>query len=761
MARPQTSNAAVSRSYSPNNSSQSPPRPSTSPTKTRNIIPVLKNISTLNNGVVESGLTMATAVRSRSNLSSLPTPHEIDFVGQLSAERHGGNNLLCSRALEMQPTTDGVLSSRGVNHRSTESYINNVVLLTNQLDHGSRYEKRTLQMGQIYFQRAMSYASLGSYSKAMYDYGIAIEIFNAHKHPCGVCYFNRALLHYSQQDIKAALADIDTAIDVSPGNSTYFNTRALLLRKSGDFIRSISDVELVKRLKKKKDESDEKKHIRRVSVKPLTASKALVNGGKDEAKRELVTQPRKSLLLTSGGAPDKAHTPSSHHSDSIISYLTKPGKQRSKLERHKIANVLKHFEFFALMKDDEKALSDISGKITIKKFAINEYIFHQGDTGDVFYILLQGAVSITSFVPSARGGESIERVWKMLHKGDHFGETALKSVNGKRSANAKCTQESILIVITCDDYHLIQSEHEVFLREMKLNMVARCPAFCSIDSDTLNKVVDKMHIKRYDAQTVITNRGDKASELSLIRKGMVKVLKSTPLELCESNGGENDAVTTGGGSDESPGIWVIQRNWREIMEPMSKNMTMQETLDSEHSNNHDFTVGVLGSGEFFGELAVLDETEYSPVTVIACTNVELYVLDVADIKECGLHIDHNLKKFLVESMVLHNPPAKKVAHYFRSKVNWEGKKEKILESCMSGKWIEGKRRSSMLKRLENMDTNDKGNDTNSGRRRRESQKLVPVVDSDEKTTKPKKYNSKLLKQQFSLRSITGKKKFQF
>jgi hypothetical protein len=77
--------------------------------------------------------------------------------------------------------------------------------------------------------------------------------------------------------------------------------------------------------------------------------------------------------------------------------------------------------------------------------------------------------------------------------------------------------------------------------------------------------------------------------------------------------------------EDSPGIWVIQRNWREIMEQKANNLTMREELDAE-KNNHDFTVGVLGSGEFFGELAVLgDETDYSPVTIIACTNVELYV----------------------------------------------------------------------------------------------------------------------------------------
>ena len=408
------------------------------------------------------------------------------------------------------------------------------------------------------------------------------------------------------------------------------------------------------------------------------------------------------------------------------------------------------------MKDDEKALEDLCGKISMKRYNENDYIFHQGDHGQIFYVLFSGAVSITSFVPNTiRGEKDIERVWKMLHKGDTFGETALKSEDGKRSANAKCTQSSILLTVECDDFHAIQDEHEVFLREQKLKMVARCPAFSAIEPDILNKVVDKMHIKQYDAQTVITNRGDKAQDLCLIRRGMVKVLKSTPLEYCETDEGR------GGGDglreEESPGIWVIQRNWREIMEPKAKNMTMQETIESE-KNNHDFTVGVLGSGEFFGELAVLDETEYSPVTVIACTNVVLYVLTAQDIKDCHLHIDHNLKKYLVESMVTHNPPAHKVAHFFRSKVNWEVRKDRILESCMSEKWIAGKRNSNFLKRIES------GSATTleyvgGGREKKERKTLIEQKEAKEAGTK--KVNPKLLKQQFSLKSIATSKKFKF
>ena len=146
------------------------------------------------------------------------------------------------------------------------------------------------------------------------------------------------------------------------------------------------------------------------------------------------------------------------------------------------------------------------------------------------------------------------------------------------------------------------------------------------------------------------------------------------------------------------------------------------------------------------------------MTIVACTNVELYVLTEQDIEDCFLKTEHEFKKALEKSMVLHNPPAQKVAHFFRSKVNWEVRKDKILESCMSEKWIAGKRNSNFLKRIES------GSATTleyvgGGREKKERKTLIEQKEAKEAGTK--KVNPKLLKQQFSLKSIATSKKFKF
>ena len=160
------------------------------------------------------------------------------------------------------------LSARGKHHRSTDHFISLIVMLSNQLDHSSRYEKKTLAMGHIYFQRGMAYAFIGSGDKAIKDYGMCIEIFNQHKQPCSQAYFNRSILRYDEggkEGLAAALEDVSTAISQDPGNITYFKNRALLLRKKDDFLKSITDVEFVNRLTKKKIET-EKKSGRRLSL---------------------------------------------------------------------------------------------------------------------------------------------------------------------------------------------------------------------------------------------------------------------------------------------------------------------------------------------------------------------------------------------------------------------------------------------------------------------------------------------------------------
>ncbi|HEX2165267.1 MAG TPA: cyclic nucleotide-binding domain-containing protein [Thermoanaerobaculia bacterium] len=66
-----------------------------------------------------------------------------------------------------------------------------------------------------------------------------------------------------------------------------------------------------------------------------------------------------------------------------------------------------------------------------KKLAAGEPIFHEGDPGDAMYVVLDGRVMISKFIPGA-GEEALA----FLERGDYFGEMALID-RQPRSADAK------------------------------------------------------------------------------------------------------------------------------------------------------------------------------------------------------------------------------------------------------------------------------------------------------------------------------------
>jgi hypothetical protein len=125
-------------------------------------------------------------------------------------------------------------------------------------------------------------------------------------------------------------------------------------------------------------------------------------------------------------------------------------------------------------------------------------------------------------------------------------------------------------------------------------------------------------------------------------------------------------------------------------------------------------------------------------------------------------------------------------------VSWEVRKDRILETCMSEKWIEGKRRSNFMKQIENgemggnikelMEAKEfkdskgrRGSQPGMKEERRKTLQKAPGMDSPKGagrnriSTMGRKRLEKqakvvapsLLKQQFSLKSLATSKRFQF
>ncbi|GLE10959.1 hypothetical protein PINS_up023232 [Pythium insidiosum] len=78
---------------------------------------------------------------------------------------------------------------------------------------------------------------------------------------------------------------------------------------------------------------------------------------------------------------------------------------------------------------------------------------------------------------------------------------------------------------------------------------------------------------------------------------------------------------------------------------------------SEVRVTEDVTVGILASGQIFGELCVLQPGQSSQVTIRAQTMVEVLLLAQDDLARLRVQYHSGVMNALQESLLFHNPPA--------------------------------------------------------------------------------------------------------
>ncbi|MEM7331763.1 MAG: cyclic nucleotide-binding domain-containing protein [Chloroflexota bacterium] len=130
------------------------------------------------------------------------------------------------------------------------------------------------------------------------------------------------------------------------------------------------------------------------------------------------------------------------------------------LRQHYKIQLLKRIEWFADMPQEE--LTVIANKIHAKSFNRNDILFQRGDTGDAFYIIIQGWVS--AFVHSDKGSAI---VLNQLGPGEIFGEMAILEDKPRSAGIMALTPLEVLTLERTEFIALLQEHAPIALETLR------------------------------------------------------------------------------------------------------------------------------------------------------------------------------------------------------------------------------------------------------------------------------------------------------
>lgn len=99
--------------------------------------------------------------------------------------------------------------------------------------------------------------------------------------------------------------------------------------------------------------------------------------------------------------------------------------------------------------------------LLVRNIPQGEFVFHEGDNGEEFFIIEQGECECLKVDKEADGGYQMVRV---LGEGDHFGEVAILK-NVKRTLSIRATNSLKLLVLTREAFSRILGSIRDFLNE--------------------------------------------------------------------------------------------------------------------------------------------------------------------------------------------------------------------------------------------------------------------------------------------------------
>ncbi|CAI2387493.1 unnamed protein product [Moneuplotes crassus] len=231
--------------------------------------------------------------------------------------------------------------------------------------------------------------------------------------------------------------------------------------------------------------------------------------------------------------------------DTISKILRKPNSQRSYKDNEKTASVIKNLKFIKEQNLPDKNLLDLAQCLNLLEMEDGDLVFDYGTEGDLFYIILSGAVSI--LIPDKKSGEEARNLSifeqtqlgqkamlellnffeiAKLVSGSSFGELALlNSGDGKRKARIVCKEDCKFATVNKENYQKVLAKIQQQHKENMINFLKQIPFISHWSKNALSRLyyaVEK--VDTFRSQRII-KEGDPIDYIYIIKEGEFEVVK--------------------------------------------------------------------------------------------------------------------------------------------------------------------------------------------------------------------------------------------
>eukprot|EP01039_Chlorochromonas_danica_P009149 gene9149-10100_t len=224
--------------------------------------------------------------------------------------------------------------------------------------------------------------------------------------------------------------------------------------------------------------------------------------------------------------------------DPILNSLAIPCGERSDSDLVPIIEFIKGLRFFQVFASFPETVKLVAQKLELQTIVNGGHVFFEGQPGNEFYIVLDGEIAIvkkkriSAYMDFITENVTLVR----LSCGQTFGETALDSVDGLRTASAVATKRSNLLMLRREDYHQILFHFKTWLQSsVSQALRAATSLFHHLPSDIIDAISSRAVVRSFSINAEIFAENSRVSSLMIIKSGIVRLTKSLTVDSIESS----------------------------------------------------------------------------------------------------------------------------------------------------------------------------------------------------------------------------------